>query len=262
MKIKDVVDALEKFAPLPLQEEYDNSGLQVGLTETELSGALLCLDVSEAVIQEAVNRGCNMIISHHPLLFHPLKSVNADSYIGRCVIEAVKNGITVYSAHTNLDNADNGVNFKIAEKLGLAGISRMNANNGGSGTGIVGYLKEPMCESAFLKFISSIFAAPRINHNSLSGKKIHKVAVCGGSGASFIQDAISAKADAFVTGEIGYHHFFGVEGVILLVETGHYESEQYTVDLLHSYLTRVFPSARIEKTNMVTNPIKYYLSNN
>ena len=119
VKIKEVVFALERFAPLPLQESYDNAGLQVGLTEVEASGALLCLDVTEEVIDEAVSLGCNLIVSHHPLLFHGLKTVSDRNYVERCVRKAIQNDVTVYAAHTNLDNAEDGVNFKIAEKLEL-----------------------------------------------------------------------------------------------------------------------------------------------
>ena len=119
VKIKEVVFALERFAPLPLQESYDNAGLQVGLTEAEASGALLCLDVTEEVIDEAVSLGCNLVVSHHPLLFRGLKAVSDRNLAERCVRKAILNDIVIYSAHTNLDNAEDGVNFKIAEKLDL-----------------------------------------------------------------------------------------------------------------------------------------------
>ncbi len=122
MKIKEVVSALEKFAPLPLQDDFDNAGLQVGLTDAEVTGALLCVDVTEAVMEEAIGLGCNLIVAHHPLLFKSLKSITGKTYVERCVLKAVKNDITVYAAHTNLDNAMNGVNFKIAEKIGMKNV--------------------------------------------------------------------------------------------------------------------------------------------
>lgn len=122
MKIKEIIDALETFAPLPLQDSYDNAGLQVGLTETEATGALLCLDVTEAIIKEAVALGYNLVISHHPLIFKGYKSISGKDYIERCIIEAIKNDIVIYSMHTNLDNAMNGVSFKIAEKIGLQNV--------------------------------------------------------------------------------------------------------------------------------------------
>ena len=119
MKIKEIVDALERFAPLPLQDSFDNAGLQVGLTEAAVTGALLCLDVTEDVIDEAIEKKCNVIVSHHPLLFNKLKQITGHTYIERCVMKAIQNHIVIYSAHTNMDNALNGVNFKMAEKLGL-----------------------------------------------------------------------------------------------------------------------------------------------
>ena len=122
MKIKEVVSALERFAPLPLQDGWDNAGMQIGLTDAETTGALLCLDVTEAVIDEAIAFDCNLIISHHPLLFKGLKSLTGKDYVERCVLKAIKNDICIYSAHTNLDNASNGVNYKIAEKIGLQNI--------------------------------------------------------------------------------------------------------------------------------------------
>ena len=122
MKIKEVLRALEQFAPLPLQEDYDNAGLQVGLTETDASGALLCLDVTEEVIDEALGLGCNLIVSHHPLIFRGLKQVSDYNMVQRCVVKAVKNDITIVSMHTNLDNAKGGVNYKIAEKMQLADV--------------------------------------------------------------------------------------------------------------------------------------------
>ncbi len=129
MKIKEIIAALETFAPLPLQDSYDNAGLQVGLTETEATGALLCLDVTESIIQEAVSLDCNLIISHHPLIFKGYKSISGKDYVERCIIEAIKNDIVIYSMHTNLDNALNGVSFKIAQKLGLENVKVLDPLN-------------------------------------------------------------------------------------------------------------------------------------
>ena len=122
MKIKEIVSALERFAPLPLQDGFDNAGLQIGLTEAEATGALLCLDVTEAVLDEAIASGCNLIISHHPLIFKGYKSITGKDYVERCILKAIKNYIVIYSAHTNLDNVPGGVNFKIAEKIGLKNV--------------------------------------------------------------------------------------------------------------------------------------------
>jgi len=122
MKIKEIVSALERFAPLPLQDGFDNAGLQIGLTEAEATGALLCLDVTESIIDEAITLGYNLVISHHPLIFKGYKSITGKDYVERCILKAIKNDIVIYSAHTNLDNAPGGVNFKIAEKIGLSNV--------------------------------------------------------------------------------------------------------------------------------------------
>ena len=122
MKIKQIVSALERFAPLPLQDGFDNAGLQIGLTEAEATGALLCLDVTEAVLDEAIALGYNLVISHHPLIFKGYKSITGKDYVERCILKAIKNDIVIYSAHTNLDNAQGGVNYKIAEKIGLKNL--------------------------------------------------------------------------------------------------------------------------------------------
>lgn len=122
MKIKEIVSALERFAPLPLQDGFDNAGLQIGLTDAETTGALLCLDVTETVLDEAIASGCNLVISHHPLIFKGYKSITGKDYVERCILKAIKNDIVIYSAHTNLDNAPEGVNFKIAKKIGLKNV--------------------------------------------------------------------------------------------------------------------------------------------
>ena len=147
MKIKEVLSALERFAPLPLQESWDNAGLQVGLTETEVSGALLCLDVSERIVDEAVQKGCNLIVSHHPLLFRGLKTISDLTDVQRTVMKAIRKGICVVSMHTNMDNAKDGVNFKIAEKLALQQVrffAPKTVDGIEAGSGVVGLLPEPV----------------------------------------------------------------------------------------------------------------------
>lgn len=253
MKIREVIDALESFAPLPLQEEYDNSGLQVGTTESEVSGALLCLDVTMDVVREAAQSGCNLVISHHPLLFRPLRKLT-DDCIGSIVMEAVRNGITLYACHTNLDNAPLGVNMKIAQTIGLEEIKPLDA------CGVIGLLPEPVTEQQLLEMIAVKFGVKCIRHNGALGRPVQSLAVCGGAGAFLIEKAVELKADAFMTGEIGYHRFFGYDGTIKLIETGHFESEQYTVDLIHDILSNEFPSLKIVRTGVATNPVNYYIS--
>lgn len=130
MKIKEIVSALEMFAPLPLQDGFDNAGLQVGLTDAEAAGALLCLDVTEEVVDEAIEKGCNLIVSHHPLIFKGYKSLTGRDYVERCIMKAIKHDIVIFSMHTNLDNAPQGVNYKIAEKIGLKNLRILDPKEG------------------------------------------------------------------------------------------------------------------------------------
>jgi dinuclear metal center YbgI/SA1388 family protein len=261
MKAIQVLDALEQYAPLPLQDSFDNAGLQIGLTEEqEVTGALLCLDVTEDVIDEAVRKGCNLIVAHHPLLFHGLKSITGKTYVERCVVKAIKNGVGIYAAHTNLDNAQGGVNYRIAEKIGLDNIAFLETKQSlmPSGAGVIGVLPEAEDEEPFLNRLKTLFDIKCLRHNALCGRKIRKVALCGGAGGFLLDNAIKQGADAFLTGEMRYHDYFGHDGDLLIAEMGHYESEQYTMDIFEDMLRRHFPELKIEKTSLNTNPI-YYL---
>ena len=259
MYIRQIIDALEDFAPLALQDSYDNAGLQIGLTkDAEISGVLLCLDVTEDVIDEAITLGCNMIVSHHPLLFKPLKSISGKDYIERCVVKAIKNDITIYAAHTNLDSAHDGVNYKIAEKLQLTNVQWLAPKEGtNAGEGIVGEFISPMPKDEFLQFVKRTFNVEALRYNNWQGKEIKKVAVCGGSGNFLIPAAIGKGCDAFITGEIGYHRFFGYENELLLLELGHYESERYTIEILRDIIKKADKNIPVYCTTKKTNPINY-----
>lgn len=266
MKIREIIGALEEFAPLALQDSYDNAGLQIGLAkDADATGALLCLDVTEEVVDEAVARGCNLIISHHPLLFRPLKSITKDDYVGRTVISAIRQGVAIYSAHTNLDSASDGVNFKMAEKLGITDFkwlrSKCEYTRCGekvtSGEGIIGNLPKPLSREHFMEAVKEAFDVKSLRVNSWQGETVSRVALCGGAGAFLIQDAVAQGADAFLTGEIGYHRFFGYDDQIQLMELGHYESEQYTYEIVRDLLSKQFPDLKLCKTELTTNPIQY-----
>lgn len=258
MKIKDVITTLEKFAPLPLQDSYDNAGLQVGDAEADCSGVLLCLDVTEPVIEEAKDKGCNMVVSHHPLLFHPLRRLSNITYVERCVRLAVKNDITIYSAHTNLDNAPMGVSFRMAQCLGMTDVRFLMDNGNSGGSGVVGELNAPMSASAFINKVKEVFAVECAMTNALPQRLIKKVALCGGAGDFLIDEALKQACDAFLTGEIHYHRFFGLEDKILLMAIGHYQSEQYTISLLADIVRHDFPDAHLVLTQQNTNPIIYH----
>lgn len=267
MKIKEIISALERFAPLPLQESYDNAGLQVGLTaEQEASGALLCLDVTEEVIREAIDLGCNLIISHHPLLFRPLRQVTERTQVERCVRLAIQNDITIYAAHTNLDNAEDGVNYRIAEKLGLVDVAMMQRHTMSvgerhvvAGSGLIGYLPAAEDSLAFLQRVKDVFHIEALQHNELLGRPIQSVALCGGAGAFMLDEAIRLEADAFLTGEMSYHQFFGHEQEIQIAVMGHYQSEQYTKEIFYQIIGDRWPELPLFMTNVDTNPIQYLI---
>lgn len=258
MKIKEVVEALEKFAPLPLQEGYDNAGLQIGLTGSECSGALLCLDVTEAVVEEAVSKGFNLIIAHHPLLFRGLKCIADRTYVERCVRLAIRHDVCIYAAHTNLDNAHDGVSHEMARRLGMVDVEFLEPlPSGQGGSGIVGRLPEAEETMSLLGRIKRVFGIECLQYSAGSQRQIERIAICGGSGDFLIDRAASVGADLFLTGEIGYHSFFGREGELWLAALGHYQSERYTIDLMERILREEYPALPIAATSVNTNPICY-----
>ena len=363
MKISQIIELLEDFAPLVLQENFDNSGLQIGDASQKVKGVLLCLDVNEEVLEEALELDCNLIISHHPLLFKPIKRITGKTYIERCVIKACKNDLVIYSAHTNLDNAFGGVNFYLAEKLGLQNLRILSPKKEGllklvtfapeshvetvrsalfsagagftgnydlcsfnvsgtgtfragekanpfvgnlnelhsepeirvetilpvykkssvlrallavhpyeepaydfyslaneldrAGSGIVGELPYPENEETFLQQLKNIFKLKSIKHSPFTGKEIREVALCGGSGAFLIPDAISYGADIFITGEAKYNDYYDVENKILLAVIGHYESEIVTKELFYDIITKKIANFAVHFSTTNSNPINY-----
>ncbi len=256
MKIKQVLSALERFAPLPLQESWDNAGLQLGLTEAEVSGALLCLDVNEAIIDEAIRKGCNLIVSHHPLLFRGLKQISGADYVQRCVIKAIKHDIVIISMHTNMDNAQGGVNFKIAERLGAPVLNDSVAETEKVPL-VLAELPTPMDARAFIELVKTQFGVQCAQCNALLQRPIKKVAICGGAGDFLLPDAISQGADAFITGEMHYHQYFGMEQQIQICVIGHYQSEQFTSEIFRDIIQKECPGVRTEIAETNTNPIVY-----
>ena len=262
MKISKVVAALERFAPLPLQESYDNAGLQVGLTDVEVSGALLCLDVNEQIVDEAIAKNCNLVVAHHPLIFRKLACISDLNYVQRTVMKAIQHGVTIIAMHTNLDNALNGVNFKMAEKLGLPDVSFLGSpqhyDDLPYASGVIGNLSQPLSANEFLNLVKKIFGAECIQCNQLLHRDIAKVALCGGSGSFLLDDAIAAGADAFITGEMHYHEYFGHEQEIQIAVIGHYQSEQYTSEIFKSIIERECEGVTCYLAETNTNPISYF----
>ena len=265
MKIKQVLEALERFAPLPLQESWDNAGLQIGLTEAEVSGALLCLDVTEPVIDEAVSRGCNLVVSHHPLLFRGLKQVADATDVQRTVRRAIKEDVCVVSMHTNLDNAAGGVNFRIAERLSSdpeshgPGADMVEAMGGEQHPGqwVMLTLARPMEARAFVEHVKTRLEAGCAACNELLQRPIRRVAICGGAGDFLLDEVIGQGADAFVTGEMHYHQYFGHGQELQICVVGHYESEHFTKELLRDIIERECPGVRCCVAETNTNPIRW-----
>ncbi len=272
MKIIEVVNALEHFAPLPLQASFDNAGLQIGLTEAEVSGALLCLDVTEAIVDEAVALGCNLIVSHHPLIFHKLGHITGEDYVQRTVMSAIRNEVAIVSMHTNMDAAQGGVNHRIAEKMGLTDVTflghtqtvaapllagQKQAGEVEGGDGVVGCLAKPMSANDFVLMLKRTFDVECVLANQLLRRPIQKVALCGGAGSFLLDDAIRAGADAFVTGEMSYHSYFGHEQQIQICVIGHYQSEQFTNEIFQDIIRRACPGVKSYLSQTNTNPIVY-----
>jgi dinuclear metal center YbgI/SA1388 family protein len=363
MLIKEITTCLEAFAPLSLQEDYDNTGLLIGHPDGEVHRALICIDITEAILEEAISLECDMIISHHPLIFGGITKLTGLTATERMVEFCIKKKIAVYAAHTNLDNTTNGVNAILSQKIGLQNCSILKPTKGilrklvtfcpteyaekvrqaifnagaghignydncsfstsgkgsfrglenanpyvgtinnihfedevrietvfpsycqiavvralltshpyeevaydiyitdndfaGTGSGMIGELREPENEQDFLLRVKHLLGNSMIRHTAFSGKQIKYVALCGGSGIFLIKDAISAGADIFLTGDIKYHDFFITKGQILLADVGHYESEQFTKELLFTLLTEKFPNFAVLISKTLTNPIIY-----
>ncbi len=366
MTISLITTLLEKIAPIILQEDYDNVGLITGNKNWECKGVLVSLDITEDILEEAIQENCNLIIAHHPIVFKGIKKFSGNSYVERVVIKAIKNDIAIYACHTNLDNMITGVNSKIADQLGLMNRSILQPKNDlleklqlfspkshveaiekslfeagageignysecdfvsegiGSfkpgpganpylgemgirhkenenkieviypkwrrnyviqamksahpyeevayeitslsnvyqdvGAGIIGELPVAVHAEVFLKLLSESFHQQCIKHTSFTGRPIKKVAVCGGAGSFLTKLAIAAGADIFVTSDVKYHEFFDADGKIILADIGHFESEQYTIDLIYDVLRQNFPTFAVLKTKVISNPVHYFVN--
>jgi len=364
MKLKELTSYLDSVVPLSFQESYDNSGLQVGLADKEISSAMITLDVTEKVIDEVISHKCNVLVSHHPLIFNGIKSLTGKTFTERILYKAVKHDIAIYSAHTNLDVLGYGVSRKMAEKLGLEKISVLSPskkmllklityipeshlekvrnalfeagagvignydqcgfavpgtgsfrgnentkpflgekgkihfekeirfetilfshlkdkviqallevhpyeevafdiyalenNNVEIGSGCIGSFPHPMSEDDLLKRVSLVFDAKGIRYSTLTGKQVRKIALCGGAGASLLNLAINSGADVFLTADMKYHDFFKTEDRILLVDTGHFESEKFSGEILKDLIIKKFPKFAVRFSETNTNPINYF----
>jgi dinuclear metal center YbgI/SA1388 family protein len=335
-KVKAVVAALNEVAPPHFAESYDNPGLLCGNPEAEVSGIITCLDCTEAVVAEAKEKNCNLIVAHHPIIFKGLKSLTGKNYVERTVISAIKNDIAIYAIHTNIDSIlEGGVSQRLGRELGLENmqilapkqeqvrleltllemrvedaqrlavqvtgkafdhISDVETTEGPRkwlrwsgrsdfsktleralekegmkaesaalsepsadvGLGVIGQLSVPLPEKEFLSMLKSRMGGSTIRHTPLLGKSVHKVALCGGAGASLLDRAKRAGADAFITGDFKYHEFFDAEDDVIIADVGHYESEQWTIPLLKDWISEKFSTFAVHCTTVVTNPVNYF----
>ena len=258
MKVRDITTAIEEFAPLGLQESYDNSGLIVGRPDDEVHCALLAVDVTEEVIAEAVSEGCDMIITHHPIVFHALKRFNSASQTERCVEEAIRRGIVLYAAHTNLDSTPNGMSWRVGQILGLENMRVMQATTAeGAGFGIVGELAEAMPSEEFMREVMERFAVKALRHGDIVREQVRRIAVCTGSGGSLIDEARRSGADLYLTADLRYNDFMRHENAIILADMGHFESEYCAIQILFDILSKKIPIFAVRKSVCSRNPVNY-----
>lgn len=257
--VREIATAIEATAPLSLQESYDNSGLQVGTFDTQVETVLVCLTVTEDIVEEARRRCCDMIVSHHPLLFRGLKRIGDATATERIVTKAIRSGIAIYSAHTNLDAAADGVSVDIAQALGMTAVEPLQSTAPGSDTGLgaIGSMPAPVPAVEFLRQLQKTFGVKALRYSSTTPTiVIRRVAVCGGSGAEFIPLAIAGGADAYVTGDLKYHDFDSYGPEILLADIGHYESEFGARKLLCRILIDAFQDLTVLAAETETNPVR------
>ncbi len=261
MKVKDITDLIESFAPLALQESYDNSGLIVGRADDEIHGVLLAVDVTEEVLDEAEREGCDLIVTHHPIIFHALKRFNSSTYVERCVERAIRRGIALYACHTNLDSAPHGMSWQVGSMVGLADMRVLQPRVGytDAGFGVVGVL--PVAESAraFMERVKSIFEVGAVRHSDLPSDDfmVRRVAICTGAGGSLIDDALAAEADLYLTADLRYNDFMRGENRMILADIGHFESEFCAIRILYDVISKNLCTFAVRKSLCSRNPIHY-----
>lgn len=261
-KVSEIVGCITDMAPLEWQESWDNAGLQLGDANMLVDKALVAVDVTEAVIDEAIEKGFHLVISHHPLIFKPLKHLRPENTIERIVIKAIKNDVAIACMHTNLDNSRLGVSCQLAKRLGMNDLhvlEPVDKFDGEVGGGMVGTLEKEMDERDFLAMVKKNLNAKALRHSDFLNRKIKKVAVCGGSGFFMLNDAKRCKADAYVTADVKYHDFFEADGQLLLVDAGHFETEQFTKELIADVISKKITNFAVSISEVKTNSINYFV---
>ena len=257
-KVRDIVKVIEEFAPLGIQESWDNSGLCIGSPDAPVSSVLLGLDCTPELVDEAVSCGADMIVTHHPLIFSGLKKISPDDQVGEAVIKAIRAGISIYAAHTSADKVLAGVSGAMASRLGLENVTILEEDGEGTGLGVVGDLPEPLTAAEAAALVKERFGLKAMRSSRPVEGRIGRVAMCGGSGGSLIPAARRSGAQLYISGDISYHNFFTPEG-FMIMDIGHYESEIEIVDILFSLLRKNFPTFAVRITqNIYSNPIFYF----
>lgn len=262
MKAGDIAASLEAFAPLALQEPWDNAGFCIGHPGQPVHGVMLGLDCTEQLLDEALERGADMIVTHHPLIFKGIRQIDPTDPTGRLVYRAVRHGLAVYAAHTNADKVCGGVSGRMADLLELESRRILEpdaraADGEPAGLGMVGVLPRPMEPADFVALVKERFGLRSVRTSFLPSGPVSRVAICGGSGAGLIGAALAAGADAYVTGDISYHHFFCPEN-LLLMDIGHFESEYGIVGRFFEILRENFPNFAVHISERENNPVNYY----
>ena len=259
MKIKDVIAVLENAAPLALQESYDNSGLQVGDSNADINSVLLCVDVTENVVHEAVRLGAGLIVSHHPPLFHPLRHISCASYIERAVTLAIRNNIAIYSCHTNLDCAPNGMSFALGNILGLNNMSPLEPSPllVGAGMGVLGHLDAELPLLDFLRNVKHILGLKCIRYSLTNKLTVQTVALCTGAGASLTARAKTLGADIYLSSDFKYNDFLDADNNIVIADVGHFESEYCAINLIYEIITKKITNFAVHKSEKSVNPVNY-----
>ena len=277
-KVSEILSYITEVAPIHWQESYDNSGLLVGDANALVDKVLLTLDLTEKVIDEAIENSFHLVISHHPLIFKGLKNILVDDTTGRIITKAIKHDISIAAMHTNIDNSFYGVNRVLAEQLGLKNLQILRSQQSAVscqcsesesesesesasqvGSGMVGILENEMSENDFLKFIKEKLNVGAIRHTELLNRPIKKVAICGGSGSFLINDAKRCGADVYVTADLKYHDFFDADNEILIVDAGHFETEQFTKQLFADIILKKNPKFAVQISRVNTNSVNYFV---
>ena len=259
MLIREVTDVIERFAPLAWQESYDNAGLIVGRPDDEVHRALLAVDVTDEVMAEAEREGCDMVITHHPIVFHALKRFNSADQVQRCVERAIRGGIALYACHTNLDSAPEGMSWRLAGMLGVGNLEVLQPAEagGGVGFGVVGDLPEAVDTVEFMRFVRRKLGVKVIRHSDVATPEVRRVAVCTGAGASLIGDARRAGAGIYITADLKYNDFMTPDKALTVADIGHFESEYCVIELLFDILSKNLCTFAVRKSEHSRNPVNY-----